>query len=311
MKILALLAALILTVSPRSLAQEAPLGVAVVQFEADAEVVRSPGAYRRAVRRSVRAAVAAGRRSSGRAELVVFPEYTGALAALAVGEQEVAEIESVDDFLRRIAEEDPNVRSAGDYFLRHAVEAQNLLVQTFGREARRNNLWIVAGTAFRPVNGGLRNRALVFSPAGKLAYFQDKVYLTPFEEEVLGIEAGDIGLAAGFSIRDWQVGLTICRDTFFSQWESVQRQHSLWIDIKANGTAFDLEEQKRFDRALPSRLRASRVPFGATACLTGSLLDLYWEGESSFISVAGGPLRILEKSSSPRNSEVLFRELVP
>jgi hypothetical protein len=81
----------------------------------------------------------------------------------------------------------------------------------------------------------------------------------------------------------------------------------LWIDIKANGALYTQEERQRFLRAVPARITEGDIPYGLTVCLTGSLLDMLWEGESSLaFKEPGEQVRFVEKTSSASEEEILF-----
>jgi predicted amidohydrolase len=170
---------------------------------------------------------------------------------------------------------------------------------------------ILAGSYFawsaREGQVRLTNRAVVFGPDGSRIYEQDKVYLTPFEEELLGLSPGSVSDGRPFAIAKARVGLTICRDTFFSAWERRLSASDLWVDIKANGTPFTEEERRRFEKALPARIRSGQVPYGLTVCLTGQLLDLLWEGVSSLVGrEPAGEVVTRQIAASPRTEEILF-----
>ncbi len=282
--------------------REPDLVVAAVQIRVDASLLRTPVVYERALRD---AAAAAGR--GGHADLIVFPEYTAAFFALAGIGEELARASTSEELLAAVRRTDPTIRTPADFFAAHADEAQGWATQVFGEIAREQRAWVVAGTWFAPDGaGGLRNRALVMSPDGAVAYTQDKVFLTEIEEQMLRMSPGSVQAAHGVSIRGRDVRLTICRDTFERDWEAQHRGADLWIDIKANGAAFTGEERASFARALPARLAPARVSYGLTVCLTGSLLEFLWEGESSFIRAdpAGGTVT-LQAARSAAASEVM------
>ncbi len=169
--------------------------------------------------------------------------------------------------------------------------------------------YIGAGTYFaRGEAGRLHNRAVVYDPAGRRVYEQDKVYLTRFETDLLGVSPGRVRAAGTFPAASVEAVLTICRDTFFDEWESVFSGADVWFDLKANGTDFDEEEMQRFERALPARIASSGIAFGATVCLTGRVLDLYWEGESSLVGPAesGGYLTYARAPDHDREAIIFF-----
>ena len=92
---------------------------------------------------------------------------------------------------------------------------------------------------------------------------------------------------------------TICRDTFFADWEPIFAEAALWIDLKANGDIFDAEERGRFERAVPARIASTGVPTGATVCLTGTLLEFFREGLSAiYVFDESNGFRVLESAAT-------------
>jgi predicted amidohydrolase len=156
----------------------------------------------------------------------------------------------------------------------------------WGGLAQRHSVWIVAGSYFGAdqTNGSrLYNRAVIYGPEGDVIHEQDKVFLTPFEKSLLGLSSAEIGDAETFLIDGWSCALTICRDSFFDEWNERFGNADLWIDIKANGEEYGEQTPALFAKALPERIGETGVPYGLTACLNGSFLDLLWEGPSSVI----------------------------
>jgi predicted amidohydrolase len=180
--------------------------------------------------------------------------------------------------------------------------------------SREYGITIVAGSYFVPhVHGGgtieLRNRAFVVTPDRGVVYHQDKVFLTDFEREICGLSPGRVE-KGGFDLQGRRVVMTLCRDTFFPVWEQVFNHGvDLWIDIKANGVAFDKEQEEIFQRALPARLSDTQIPYGLTVCLTGRYLDLFWEGRSSFIKGEEGSVFTLVESKTIDKEEVLVYQI--
>ena len=221
----------------------------------------------------------------GEADLLIFPEYLGVFAALIPWREYLDEDRPFEEVWVEIASENPGINSLTDLFIRGSVETARYLDKVWGDLARQYNVAILSGTRFSysPERGGLMNQAVVYGPEGTILYRQNKYFLTEFEEEILGLTGGDIYQTPGFRIKDRLIRLTICRDTFLKDWESLYREGDLWIDIKANGVAYTPDQKELFTRALPARLPATPIPYGITACLTGHFLNLLWEGESSII----------------------------
>jgi predicted amidohydrolase len=122
---------------------------------------------------------------------------------------------------------------------------------------------------------------------------------------VLGLAPGSLECAAVFRVEGAPVGFTICRDTFMDEWDSHFDELLLWIDVKANGVAYDARQRANFRKALPERIAQSGVPYGLTVCLTGSFLDLFWEGRSSFIARSEGTTVPLVTAASHDEQELL------
>lgn len=246
-----------------------------------------------------------------RPDLIVFPEYTGVFAAaVSTGLGPLEDSRGLPGLLEHpekvLGVLDPGAVSAPDFFARH--DPSVLLDQVFGAAAAFHGIHIIAGTYFAPVpvagvsGPGTRvvNRAVVYGPDGKRVYEQDKVFLTPFEEELLGLAPGTLDAVRTFAINGVELGLTVCRDSFFPDWENHFSGIDLWIDIKANGVPFDSEQEAVFRRALPARIASSGVPAGMTVCLTGRFFGLMWEGRSSVV-IPRGPagVTVLTEAESP------------
>ena len=270
-----------------SAAQE--LQLTAVQLRIDPSMYASREAFETRIRRIVESAV-----EKYSPDLIVFPEYTGVFAAAFSCDTSIlANSGGVPDIIENPAEIlkllDPDAVSVGDFFSRHDPSAD--LDDVFGGAAHEFGVYILGGSYFAAVANipgkrrrtALKNRAVLYGPDGKRMYEQDKVYLTPFESGLLGLSAGSVDAAAGFSINGVDLGLTICRDTFFKEWEDHFSDADIWIDIKANGVPFDQEQRRVFRQALPARIASSGVAAGVTVCLTGSFLDLAWEGRSSVV----------------------------
>jgi predicted amidohydrolase len=251
-----------------------------------------------------------------RPDLILFPEYASAFFALLPYGPELREADSLEEALRRVLAGEPLARSLRDLFLLNSGLAERGLRELFGGLARRHAVAVGAGSWFAARSSGSRtvlvNRAVIFDPRGQELYSQDKVYLTPFEEDRLGLAPGRLEAARPFLVDGRRVALTLCRDTFFEDWERVLAGAELWVDLKANGQPFTAREREAFQRALPARLSGGQVPYGLTLCLTGGLAGFAWEGESSLVLWRPGDgVRALARAASPAGEEILFFTLPP
>lgn len=291
--------------NPPSRDHSRDLRIAAVQLEIHSSDLRSFAAFRSHIEALVIRSIAFN------PDLIVFPEYTSVFLALIPYYRVIRTSNSVVEGIARIGAQEPLIQGFRDLFLFNSGLVERAMEEIFASLAGQYNVAILAGTYFAWSGEGrearLVNRTVIFDQEGKIAYTQDKVYLTPFEEQLLGISPGLLMAAAPVVLNGYRIGITICRDTFFRPWVEVHSGSDLWIDIKANGTAFTGEEQERFLRAVPARIVESDIPYGLTVCLTGSLLDLLWEGESSLVRKDGEQgFRFVEKATSASEEEVLF-----
>ena len=289
-----------------ALGAEEPLRVAGIQLEVSVDLYRNADTFRSRAAELIEEAL-----ENGPLDLVVFPEYCGVFFAffdLPLGGTEITTLEEGAAYLRsRRGFEDLH-----DYFL--SRQGRERMDRIWGPLARRYGTSILAGSYFAVEETGngreLRNRALIYGPDGTVDYSQDKVYLTPFEQDVVGISPGKLEDAAPFEVDGRLVALTLCRDTFFESWERRFAGADLWIDIKANGQLYRQQQRALFSRALPERIGASEVEYGMTVCLNGEFLDLVWEGPSSTVrSAPGGGTLFLSRAETVRGTEILLLEV--
>jgi NAD+ synthase (glutamine-hydrolysing) len=173
--------------------------------------------------------------------------------------------------------------------------------------AREYEISIVAGTYFaRTAAGRLRNRAVVFDEDGRVVHQQDKAFLTPFEAEVLGLEAGPRGAVGTFEVEGVELGMTICRDSFFEVWDERLAGAEMLIELRANGEPYSAEVRRRFEGALPERVAGTGASAGVNSSLTGRFLDLLWEGPSYVVDHAG---HRIAGSETVRGSELVVVDL--
>lgn len=273
---------LFLLISGRCPAED--LRFAFVQYLVREENYRSESVFFRNIEKIITEAVGKG------AKVVVFPEYSNVFLATIPLAENLRSIRSLDEGPALLHSRYGRQVGLKEFFLLRSGEVRRIMDTVWGGLARRHGIWIVAGTAFVAGPGDtLRNRLFLYGPDGRLRYTQDKVYLTPFEKEVVRLDPGSISASRIVGIEGLKLGFTICRDTFFEEWEKKFGGVDLWVDLKANGEEFDEEAEKIFLEALPERISRTETRYGATVCLTGSFLELFWEGESSVIRAAGNP----------------------
>ena len=166
---------------------------------------------------------------------------------------------------------EPLAHDLGELFLLNSALAESSLRELFGGLARRHGVAIGAGTWFAPAQANGRavlvDRAVIFDSSGAQLYTQDKVFLTPFEEGILGLRPGRLSDARPFLLKGRRLALTICRDTYSEEWDGRLAGAELWVDLKANGEPFTQAVRGELP-ARPARtpvrdgraLRAHRLP---------------------------------------------------
>ena len=286
----------------------------VVQLEVSTELCTDAEAMTYHVEAVVRRiADGTDRRNDGDSaiDLIVFPEYTSALLSIAMVFGDELDsggtlkdiVESVGTSIHAgatgyvypsalaLPPQRPSVPAgvsssrAIAQLLPALADTVDAIDETWSVIARRYGIYILAGTYFaRDKSGEIHNRAILYDPRGARIYEQDKVYLTPFEINILGLSPGRISDARTVRIEDTDLAFTICRDTFFDVWEEDFAEADLWFDLKANGKAFTDEQMRLFETALPERIKNSGIETGATVCLVGEFLSFFWEGQSSIVA---------------------------
>lgn len=274
------------------------LRIALVQYAVRGEDYRSFDTFSERVGTILESTIA-----HHRPDVVVFPEYTSVFALF--GEYLTGDGELVPEVRALVAGH--GIPSGGtaaglsgepvdsplvDLVRREALRDEEPIRAVWSRLARTHRVWIVAGSLFVVDEAGeLRNRAWVFSPDGAVAYQQDKVFLTPFERDLIGIQAGPVEGTRTFTVDGFDVSLTICRDSYFEVWERRFDDADVWMDIRANGEIWNDAVRRRFDTALPERIANTRVEWGVSTSLNGRFADLIWQGPAFVVDDDGERIR--------------------
>lgn len=295
--------------------EDGVLHVAAVQAEVAAETYLDARAFESHVEKLVAEAERRG------AELIVFPEYINVFLLFEGYAPIIRRSSTMDEALGELASavggtttpigaaplRGTPLEALQTLLRRRAPSVERTVRRLWSGLAREYRVAIVAGTYFAPIGeGSVHNRAIVFDDDGTLIHEQDKVFLTAFEDRVLDLEEGDLEAAETFEIDGFEIGLTICRDSFFSDWEPEFGGADLWLELRANGELYTEEVRRRFDGALPERVGATSAEAGVSASLTGSLLDFVWEGPSYVVDGSG---RRVGASDDVRGSSVLMVEV--
>ena len=297
--------------SARADEADGTFSVATVQFQVSPELYASPASFLHAVEPLVEEAV------SHDADLVVFPEYINVFLITARYPEVVEHADSVSEALAGLARR-AGVTDLPTLFKANASWLSRQVRRIWGNLADEHDVTIVAGTTFTPDSFDadshsegeleLYNSALVFDEDGELVHRHDKAYLTPEEERELGLADARPEDATLFEVDGVEVGITICRDSYFGSWHRPLAGLDLWIDLRANGEPYSQEVRERFLGTLPERVRESSAVAGVNASLTGSFWEMVWEGPSYVVDADG---RRVAASPAVRGSRVLLVELTP
>ena len=275
-----------------------------VQFEISPALYRSRDAFFSKVEHELESILEA----EPGTDLIIFPEYIGVFYQLIDYNRIINGRTTFQEALAEVLKEYPELKSMKDIFA--DIEPSESYLDSWSQLADKYDVYIISGTCFvNGENGGLFNRAHVYDPSGKLLYKQDKVFLTEFETDIIGLAPGSLKDADFFRVNNINIALTICRDAYSHEWESKNSGAFLWVDIKANGEIYDEYQRRSFMRALPARMMNSDVPLGMTVCAVGSYLDLFWEGESSVLVKNDGKLYLTDISKTADQEDLILLKL--
>jgi predicted amidohydrolase len=275
--------------------------VAVYQYEADEELYTVPGAFEAKAEEVMERAADSG------ADLLILPEYLNVPLAFSAVKDVVKQAESVGEGLELLSRRRGMPVELRELFIRYSDSVLRTMNRTWGRGAEEYGMAVLAGTYFALDDGKLVNRAVLYGADGEVSYVQDKIRLTPFEEHLVGLDAGSAEEAELFELSGFRIGISICRDTFFDDLEELMEQADIWIDLKANGEEYTDETALLFAEALRAREEEYRFPWGITVCLNGSFLDLLWEGSSEITRFSDRRNRVetVDRAESADGEELL------
>ncbi|GBQ27994.1 carbon-nitrogen hydrolase family protein [Gluconacetobacter sacchari] len=138
-----------------------------------------------------------------RADLLLMPEYAcmEAAAALTGRPDPAAELAAV-------------------------CQQSDAILEIMRQAAQRHRVWLMPGTLPRPEASGIRNRAPLIAPDGRIA-FQDKHVMTRFETESWGVRAGN---PPGVFETPWgRIGTSVCYDSEFPMLARAQIEAGAWL----------------------------------------------------------------------------------
>ena len=294
------------TVAPAAGHVDETVTVASVQFRVAVETYLSIDAFARAVEAHVADAV-----ENHSADIVVFPEYLNAFLIATEFAEVIRDAATVEEALQLIAAkvgEQPDLPA----LIRNRADASAAAAMEIWTEiAKAYDVSIVPGTFFvyDDADGreAVRNRLVVIDNTGSVTYEQDKVFLTEEEFFDLGLKPGRLQDAEPTEVAGLAIGFTICRDTYFDEWEEILDGSDLWIDLRANGEPYTHEVESRFGHTLPQRVRRTEAVAGVNSTLTGEFLDFHFEGPSYVVDENGDRIAASRTVTGP---EITTIELV-
>ena len=281
--------------------------LASVQTRIEESDFQSVRAFATMIQDLVHEAVAEG------ADLIVFPEYLNVFLASVPYHDIVDSSSTVAESLTRIFAVPENPENLLELFSDNGDFVRRTMDQLYGSLANKYDVYILAGTYFAPAadtygNPSLTNRSVLYNNHGVAVHEQDKVYLTPFENDFIGLSSGHIADVEKAEVFGMNVGITICRDTFFPVWDTVHQERDLWIDLRAEGTEW-VPGREDFTKLMPERLEQSSSAYGTTVTLTGEFLELFWQGKSSVFEQDDGKIETTAWAETATDSEVLIAVL--
>lgn len=282
--------------TPALVTAASPLEVVLVQYEVSAEDYSSLEQFHDRIAHIVEEAM-----ERSHPDLIVFPEYASVFALFTdyidspglvrldgIAPEVVELMSSEADEPAPAAAAEPATEAAQQLVRRHAERYSPRIAEIWSEVAAEYAVWIIAGSGFVPApEGGVNNRVWVYDRAGEIAYHQDKVFLTDFERENLGVVPGTVSEASTFEVDRIELAVTICRDSYFDAWEEGFSAADAWIDVRANGEKYSQAVRRRFDTALPERVAETPVPIGMSTSLNGVFLDLLWQGPAFVVDDDG------------------------
>ncbi len=237
------------------------------------------------------------------AALVVFPEYINVFLLAANDLELIRRASSLEEATRLLLRR-YEVSTVNGLLRRRARELNGKILNVWRDLAAEYEVAIIPGTFFwahgsaAGMPSELTNRVIVLGESGEIIYRQDKVFLTPEEEKIFELAPGEVVDAHPFEIAGTTIAVTICRDSYFSEWDPHLGQSDLWIDLRANGEPYTETVRARFRGTLAERVAWTNASAGINASLTGTFLDLLWEGPSYAVDAEGRRI-----SESPRYDE--------
>ncbi|MDC7126231.1 MAG: hypothetical protein PQJ46_11740, partial [Spirochaetales bacterium] len=229
------------TILASDILKEQDFNVIGIQFEVKPEIYITEQIFFKSVEKRI----AEAEKSEAKPDLIIFPEYIGVFYQLIDYNNTIFRHNNFATALTDILTKNPEMTSLKDIFA--CSNKVSSYLENWAELAKKYNTAIIAGSCFtKTQDGEIKNTTFVFNKEGKLIYKQNKVFLTDFEKSIIQLSPGNLSDCSFFNINDHKIAITICRDTYSTEWENKSNGAFLWIDIKANGEVFDNYQRESF-----------------------------------------------------------------
>lgn len=330
-----------------------------VQAEVDFGTYASADAFEGAMRRY--AEKIEGMREAGTTgshevpALAVWPENIGTFLALAGRADALASSKDSNEAMRRAATRMiPRLLATAVlrrprsleslFFTAVAQQVWRIWWTTFSRIAKDFDLWVVAGSALVPDNANgpdtpefkasdahVHNTSLTFAPDGHCVSVVRKVNLVPTQEDILHLDAGEIGDLEVVETSFGKLGTAICYDGFDEAHTSEEPEFTpcglvldgLGADViaqpSANSWPWDapwyfneegehqLRSEQWFKEGMFRHLeRLTNVRYAVNPQLVGTVFEHHFEAPSLILErLPDGEVRVAARSENPYGEDLI------
>jgi len=241
----------------------------------------------------------------GGAQLLVFPEYSGAvLLGLLPGLDRVAAGTSLEKAVQELGGEQLNL---GDVFRAVAPAARRLYEATFATLAARFGVAIATGSLIVPEQGRLFSTQYLYDATGRLIGTQRKLHL--FTSELGWVTPGDE--LRVFDLPFAKVAIPICMD--YTYWETARLAYLQGAEILVNPSFNDDANANFWRQARGVYTRVQESPaYGIHAYMVGDFRGFHLRGPSLIcapLALTPQGDGLLARAQSDVTEEVLLADL--
>ncbi|MHB0998704.1 MAG: nitrilase-related carbon-nitrogen hydrolase [Armatimonadota bacterium] len=185
---------------------------------------------------------------------------------------------------------------------------------TFSQAAKRHKVTIVAGSApIAGVGSAVFNASFVYGPDGRLLGRQNKVHLTPLEDNsqgALDFTPGNLANVHAINTPAGRIGVAICYDAFFDDViDRLDEQNAgILIQPSFNVGPWTPEQAADWKRGIWTAVKShTGLVTGVNPMMVGNLWDIKVEGMSSIIGGSFEPPEdgYLAKAAHSNSEEII------